>query len=104
MDQVASQKCYETTIAEWNYATNINSGNEKIKLEANLELAKFNKEVWKNVTNSPFRLWKNFKDQDLVRMLKKLTVLGPAALPEDEYRQVNFQFQILVSFLNILIS
>lgn len=59
-------------------------------MEKNLELAKINKDIQKNVINSPlFHDWQNFKDTDLVRKLKRLTDLGPAVLPEDEYRQVS---------------
>lgn len=92
LDRLSSQKCYESTVAEWAYATDINSENEEAKLQASLEFAKLTKEIWKNVT-SAFGSWKTFRDVDLFRKIKKTTVLGAEALPDDEYRKV-----IVISF------
>lgn len=90
LDDVTSQICYETIIADWNFETNMNSENERIQVEKNLEQARINKEIYKNLTNNPlFHQWKNFKDPDLLRKVKKLTDLGVTSLPEDEYRQVS---------------
>lgn len=90
MDQLSSQKCYESSLAEWAYATNINEQNEKAKLDLSLESAKLSKEIWKNVTTT-FSQWRDFKDPDLLRKLKKITVLGAAALPDDQYKKVKFK-------------
>lgn len=89
IDRVSSQKCYESSIAEWNYATDINTKNEEVKLKISLEAAKIRKEIWTNVT-STFNKWRDFTDPDLLRKVKKITVLGAAALPDDEYKKVIF--------------
>lgn len=88
LDQLSSQKCYESSVAEWAYATDINDENEKVKLELSLDSAKFSKEISQNVT-ATFPLWREFKDPDLVRKLKKITILGAARLPDDQFKKVN---------------
>ena len=49
-------------------------------------MAKFGKEVAKNLTDN-FK-WESFQDADLLRMYKKMSVLGSAALPEDTLQEV----------------
>jgi hypothetical protein len=56
-----------------------------------LELAKLTKEIWTNVTIT-FKERQDFKDPDLLRKLKKIRVLGSAALPDDEYKKVSSKF------------
>lgn len=87
LDEILSEKCYESVVADWAYETNINDENEKIKLDISLNRAKLIKEVSKNITTS-FRIWRDFKDPNLRRKLKKLSVLGADILPEDEYKRV----------------
>lgn len=94
LDRLLSQKCYESSVAEWNYETDINLQNRKTKLETSLEVAKFTKDVWKNITASTFRQWRNFKDPNLVRQIQKLVVLGPEALPENEYKKVTARHRL----------
>ncbi|XP_059351358.1 angiotensin-converting enzyme-like [Daphnia carinata] len=86
LDRSSSQKCYESSVAEWAYATDINDENEKVKLEVSLNFAKFSKEIWQNATTA-FPLWREFKDPDLVRKFKQITVLGAPALPDDQYKK-----------------
>ena len=88
VDDLSSQKCYESSVAEWAYATDINTENAEAKLKISLENGKLTKEIWRNVT-STFRNWRDFKDADLYRKIKKITVLGAAALPDDEYKKVS---------------
>ncbi|KAK2720485.1 hypothetical protein QYM36_004387, partial [Artemia franciscana] len=49
--------------------------------EAQLEYAKFQKEVWKLATSFA---WKNFRDSSIRRQFKVLSVLGRAALEDDK--------------------
>ena len=86
LDKLLSQKCYESSLAEWAYATDINDQNLKTKLKLSLEIAHFGKEVAKNLTTK--FAWKNFDDADLLRMYEKLTVLGSAALPDAKLVEV----------------
>ena len=87
LDKQLSEKCFESSVAEWNYATDINEQNLKIKLQLSLDMAKFGKEVARNLTGQ-FE-WESFQDADLLRMYKKLSILGSAALPEDKLQEVN---------------
>lgn len=57
-----------------------------LKLAANLETARFDKEAWKNITQ--FK-WALFQDEDLRRKFKLHSVLGDAALPEDQFSEVH---------------
>ena len=86
LDSQLSEKCFESSIAEWNYATDINEQNLNTKLQLSLEMAKFGKEVSRNLTEKYD--WESFQDDDLLRMYKKLSILGTAALPEDKLQEV----------------
>ena len=86
LDKQLSEKCFESSVAEWNNANDINEQNLKIKLKLSLDMAKFGKEVAKNLTDN-FK-WESFQDADLLRMYKKMSVLGSAALPEDTLQEV----------------
>ncbi len=87
-DRQASDKCFKSISANWEYATNINEENEKLKLEASFEYSKFDKEFWTNLTARFNKDWRNFGDTNLYRKFKKVAVLGPSALPEDELKEV----------------
>ncbi|KAI9554639.1 hypothetical protein GHT06_019912 [Daphnia sinensis] len=80
----ASDMCYQTSIAEWRYASDITSENERLKLEQSLVAARFEKEAWKNITSFN---WEPFTDPDLKRKFRLLSVLGPSALPEEKLTQ-----------------
>ena len=108
---------YNFITAEWNFATNINAENEKkkvqafwisidwiwhlsawgLQLNASLQSARFLKEIFKNFT-SQFPNWKQFKDPDLLRQSKHITILGTSALPEEQLQEV--PFQIFFKFKN----
>jgi len=88
IDVQYSEKCFEGAIAEWEFATNINDETEKRKLEADLDSARFHKEMWRNITTD-FADWKEFNDPDLLRKFKELTVLGTAALPDEQLQELN---------------
>lgn len=51
----------------------------------NSEFGKFAKAQWLETIRFP---WRTFKDPDIKRQFKKLSVLGTAALPEDKYEKV----------------
>lgn len=84
-----AEKCYDYTVASWNYNTNINDINQELRLNASLEYSKFAKLSWQNL-NRKFKSWPSFKDPDLKRKFKKSTVLGSSVLPEDVLAQVHF--------------
>ena len=90
LDKQLSEKCFESSVAEWNYATDINEQNLKIKLQLSLDMSKFGKEVARNLTDQ-FE-WESFQDADLLRMYKKMSLLGSAALPEDKLQEVTAIF------------
>lgn len=90
-DQESSAKCHLSTLANWNYATNITEENERIKLQASLDYAQFEKESWKNLTTK-FKNWRKFQDPDLRRMFKKIVDLGSAALSDDDFKEVKKYF------------
>ncbi|KAK4008522.1 hypothetical protein OUZ56_013657 [Daphnia magna] len=83
-----AEKCYDYTVASWNYNTNINDINQELRLNASLEYSKFAKLSWQNL-NRKFKSWPSFKDPDLKRKFKKSTVLGSSVLPEDVLAQYN---------------
>lgn len=56
------------------------------QLETQLEYAKFQKDVWQKATSYA---WKTFRDPSVRRQFKVLSVLGRAALPEDNLKEVS---------------
>lgn len=86
-DRRLAEKCYEYTVASWNYNTNINDINQELQLNASLGYSQLVKISWQDL-NSKFKSWPSFKDPDLKRQFKKSTVLGSSALPEDILLQV----------------
>lgn len=55
------------------------------QVEQGVIAARFQKEVWNNVTRFD---WQKFQDPDLRRRFRLLSVLGPSALPEDKLTEV----------------
>ncbi|XP_037709242.1 angiotensin-converting enzyme [Drosophila subpulchrella] len=70
------------TEAAWAYGSNVTAENEKKKIEASAELAKFKKEVARDTAKFQ---WRSFQSEDLKRQFKALNKLGYAALPEADY-------------------
>ncbi|XP_039290587.1 angiotensin-converting enzyme-like isoform X2 [Nilaparvata lugens] len=71
--------------AAWAYDSNITEHNKELKLNVSLETAKVVKERWLNTIRFP---WQSFKDEDLKRQFKKMSILGTAALPDDKYEKL----------------
>ena len=88
-----AEKCFQTTLASWNYLTNINDLNLEIQLNVSLESSKFSKTVWEKMT-ADFKSWHNFTDPDLKRRFEKSIFLGASALPEEDLVQVLIQKKI----------
>merc|ERR1740128_871416 len=88
INQELSEKCYEMSEAEWEFATDINEDTESRKLNASKDFALYEKQNWENIRDE-FPDWKDFQDPDLLRKFKELTFLGAAALPEDKLEEYN---------------
>ncbi|XP_065334808.1 angiotensin-converting enzyme-like isoform X1 [Cloeon dipterum] len=73
------------TLALWAYDSNITDHNLQQKLAASAETAKFTKESWSKLIKFP---WKDFKDPELRRKFKLSSVLGNAALSEEDYNKL----------------
>ncbi|XP_052132138.1 angiotensin-converting enzyme-like isoform X2 [Frankliniella occidentalis] len=73
-------------IAEWAYASNITDETLQNKLKVAADTARFQKEAWKETVKYP---WTTYKDPNVRRQFKKLSVLGAAALPEDKYEKLD---------------
>ncbi|NXE84768.1 ACE enzyme, partial [Cochlearius cochlearius] len=74
------------TEASWAYNTNITDHNKKIMLEKNLAMSKHTLEYGKRARQfDP----SDFQDQSVTRILKKLSVIERAALPENELKEYN---------------
>lgn len=57
----------------------------RLQLAVSGEFAKFSKGQWLETVKFQ---WRTFKDPNLKRQFKQLSVLGTAALPEDKYEKV----------------
>lgn len=62
----------------------------------NLEFGKFLKGMWKETVKYP---WTTYKDPDIHRQFKLLSVLGTAALPEDKMKKVSINLHAVVEIL-----
>ena len=66
-------------------------------METQLEYARFQKDVWTAATTYA---WKGFRDPHIRRQFRVLAVLGRAALPEDQLKEViSYFFGFLLDFL-----
>ncbi|NXP26793.1 ACE enzyme, partial [Scytalopus superciliaris] len=74
------------TEASWAYNTNITDHNKEVMLEKNLAMSKHTLDY--GVRARQFDT-SDFQDQSVIRILKKLSVIERAALPEDELREYN---------------
>ncbi|NXE25143.1 ACE enzyme, partial [Ardeotis kori] len=74
------------TEASWAYNTNITDYNKEIMLDKNLAMSKHTLEYGTRARQFDVS---DFQDQSVIRILKKLSVLEKAALPEDELKEYN---------------
>ncbi|XP_065507211.1 angiotensin-converting enzyme isoform X2 [Caloenas nicobarica] len=74
------------TEASWAYNTNITDYNKEIMLEKNLAMSKHTLEYGMRARQFDTS---DFQDQSVIRILKKLSVIERAALPEDELKEYN---------------
>ncbi|XP_071039889.1 angiotensin-converting enzyme [Parasteatoda tepidariorum] len=87
-DRLAEKIYNRAAIASWNYQSNLTEANKKEYLRMTEERAKFAKQTWKNATSFA---WKNFKgkNETAYRWFRVLSVLGPAALSENKFNELN---------------
>ncbi|NXY09069.1 ACE enzyme, partial [Pteruthius melanotis] len=74
------------TEASWAYNTNITDHNKEIMLEKNLAMSKHTLEYGMRARQFDTS---DFQDQSVTRILKKLSVIERAALPESELKEYN---------------
>ncbi|KAJ9598396.1 hypothetical protein L9F63_010918, partial [Diploptera punctata] len=86
LDTEFSKWATKTSLAEWEYASNITDENLKNKLAVSVEAAKFSKMQWMETIKYP---WTTYKDPDIRRQFKKHSVLGTAALDADKYQKLD---------------
>ncbi|CAB3376655.1 Hypothetical predicted protein [Cloeon dipterum] len=78
--------CNRNSLARWNYDSNITDFNLQRKLEEGAAFAKFKKDSWQELIKYP---WKYFNDPELKRKFKLSSVLGTAALSEDDFKRLD---------------
>ncbi|KAJ7427155.1 hypothetical protein WISP_09289 [Willisornis vidua] len=74
------------TEASWSYNTNITDHNKEVMLEKNLAMSKHTLEYGMKARQFDTS---DFQDQSVIRILKKLSIIERAALPENELREYN---------------
>ena len=82
--EIAKRTNLETE-ASWAYGSNITDENERKKNEISAEVAKYMKEVSKDLLKFN---WQSYQSDDLKRQFKMLSKLGYAALPEEDYAEL----------------
>ncbi|KAK4305028.1 hypothetical protein Pmani_023054 [Petrolisthes manimaculis] len=88
VDERGSTECTAATMASWEYASDINERNKKIKAEAQLKYADWQKESWQMVKKWNGR-WETLSDPFLKRQFKAMSILGTAALDKKELEKYN---------------
>ncbi|CAG0895205.1 unnamed protein product [Darwinula stevensoni] len=90
----ASEVCNRNALVNWAYATDLTEANRQAVLAESLVSARYAKEAWKNVTSFQ---WKKFRDPELKRLFKSLSILGTAALPDDKFTRVNLSSVLVLN-------
>ncbi|XP_051894867.1 angiotensin-converting enzyme isoform X2 [Pristis pectinata] len=83
---VSEKVLYNYTEASWTYNTNITEHNNKIVLEQSLQLS--NHALKYGLKAREFD-YTDFQNQEIKRILKKLSDIGQSALPEAEVKELN---------------
>ncbi|CAG0883552.1 unnamed protein product, partial [Darwinula stevensoni] len=84
-DVEASERCNRNALASWAYENGLNKENSQAASGENLSPTLYRKEAWKNVTSFD---WEEFRDPELKRLFKLLSILGTAALPDEKYTRL----------------
>lgn len=83
-----SELCYRANVAEFAFETDIkNQTKEQIRTNLTLEIAKHNKEVWKNYFRDVTP--EMYTDEILRREVKFAHILGNSALDENKLAEVS---------------
>ncbi|KAK7873705.1 hypothetical protein R5R35_013237 [Gryllus longicercus] len=90
-DREAARRLNDYELAAWAYDSNLTEHNQQQKLKASAALAAFSKKQWRRATAFP---WQEFSDPETRRQLKKLAVLGTAALPPPRYDEVSHNHEL----------
>jgi len=96
-DREASAMCTNVMNSQWVFNTNVTEASKQFMMETQLEYARFQKDVWTAATTYA---WKRFRDPHIRRQFRVLAVLGRAALPEDQLKEV----QLLMSDMRDIYS
>lgn len=84
VDKAYAEWNNKQSLAEWQYASDLTDENLAKKLNVSAAAARFFKSSWEEVNAFP---WKEIDDEQIKRQFSKLSVLGIAALPEDEHQE-----------------
>ncbi|KAF4530685.1 hypothetical protein B566_EDAN004924 [Ephemera danica] len=74
----------QVVLSEWAYATNITESTQRAKIAISKEYAKYQKESWR--LQQQYH-WQEFKNETLRRRFQLGSVLGSAALSDDDYAE-----------------
>lgn len=69
---------YKAAEASWAYQSDLSDKNDKFNKQVQLESAEFSNKIAKELHKYS---WRDFKDEDLKRKIKKLADLGDSILP-----------------------
>ncbi|XP_014260341.1 angiotensin-converting enzyme-like [Cimex lectularius] len=85
-NELRGQLANMNTLVSWNYESNLTEHNKKIMLDTALETSIKVKKYWEETIKFP---WQTFKDADLRRQFKQLSLLGTAALSDEKKKELN---------------
>ncbi|XP_056647591.1 angiotensin-converting enzyme-like isoform X1 [Diorhabda sublineata] len=77
------ENSYRSSLAQWDYESNITDANLEKALAISAEVAESEKEAWQQVKQFN---WKSFSDYNIKRQFMFYSVLGSSALPENDYK------------------
>lgn len=84
--EILKMKSYYTTIASWNYESNITDHNRIKNNEAQEEFAEYTKRVAFKLMKYDYQVYEN---KTLKRLIKKLVDVGNDILTGDDFRELN---------------
>uniref|UniRef100_T1E6J3 Angiotensin-converting enzyme n=1 Tax=Crotalus horridus TaxID=35024 RepID=T1E6J3_CROHD len=80
---------FESTSASWNYNTNLTNHNAQQQITASLKEQEFT-ELWGGKAKDNYgKIWQNFSDPQLKKIISSIQTLGPSNLPLQKRKEYN---------------
>ncbi|XP_015596207.1 angiotensin-converting enzyme [Cephus cinctus] len=97
LDFIGTTRCSNNVAYQWAYETNVNVNSQLDALEAQRKYAEFQNRAWQMINKLDLS---KIRDPAVRRRLRYLSVVGPAALPPDQFDRYNRILNDLLTIYN----